>query len=119
MNIDQRGLQDGSSVEGNRNDSPTYGIHNRTVGSSTSTRSAISCCEKNNPPSSMVDDIDEEGKSSDLQNEYDGIQNVKTTSSAMKKVLSYSAKKASIVVAPNKVHRVDGKPIRDKYSRFL
>ena len=82
MNIDQRGLQDGPSVIGSNNDSPTYGIHNRTVGSSTSTRSEVSCCEKNNPPSSMVVDIDEGSKSSDgLENAYDGIQTVKTTSS--------------------------------------
>ena len=82
MNIDHRALQDGSPVAGNNNDSPTYGIHSRTVGSSTSTRSEVSCCEKNNPPSSTVVDIDEGSKSSDdFENEYDGIQNVKTTSS--------------------------------------
>ena len=83
MNIAQRALQDGSSVVGNNNDSPTYGIHNRTFGSSTSKRSEVTYCEKNNPPSSMViDDIDGGSKSSDdLENEYDGIQNVKTTGS--------------------------------------
>ena len=56
MHIDQKALQDGSSVVGNNNDSPTYGIHNRTVSSSTSKRSEVSCCEKNNPPSSMMVD---------------------------------------------------------------
>ena len=83
MNIDQRGLQDGPSVVGNNNDSPTYGIHNCTVGSSPiSTMSEVSCCEKNTPPSSIVVDIDEGSKISDgLGNAYDGIQNVKTTSS--------------------------------------
>ena len=81
LNIDQRGLRDGSSVVGNNNDNPTYGIHSRTVGSSISTRSEVSCCEKNNPPSSIiVVDIDERSKSSDdLENEYEGIKNVKTT----------------------------------------
>ena len=79
MNIGQRVLQDGSSEVGNNNDNPTYGTHNRTVGSSTSKRPEVSCCEKNNPPSSMVvDDIDRGSKSSDnLENEYEGIQNVK------------------------------------------
>ena len=59
-------------------DSPAYRIlHNPT-----STRSEVSCCEKNNPPSSTVVDIDEGSKSSDdLENEYDGIQNFKTTNS--------------------------------------
>ena len=78
MNIDQRTLQDGSSVIGHDNDSPTY----RNLRNPTSTRSEVSCCEKNNPPSSMVVDIDERSKSSDdLENEYKGIQNVKTTGS--------------------------------------
>ena len=84
MNIDQRALQDGFSVIGNNNNSPTHGIHNRTVGSSTiSKRLEVSCCEKNNPPSSiMVDDIDKGSKSSDdLENEYDGILNAKITGS--------------------------------------
>ena len=76
MNIDQRSLQDGSSVVGHDNDiSPTYGIlHN-----STSQRSEVRCCEKNNPPPSMIVDIDEGSESSDhLENEYE-IQNVETT----------------------------------------
>ena len=74
MNI-ERSLQDGSSVVGHDNDSPTYGIlHN-----STSQRSEVRCCEKNNPPSSMIVGIDEGSKSSDhLGNEYE-IQNVETT----------------------------------------
>ena len=57
--------------------------HTHTVGSSTGKRSKVSCCEKNNPPSSMVvDDIDKGRKSSDnLENVYDGIENVKTTGS--------------------------------------
>ena len=77
--IDQRSLPDGSSVVGHDNDSPTY----RIVHNPTSTRSEVSCREKNNPPSSMVvDDIDGGSESSDnLDNKYDGIQNVKTTSS--------------------------------------
>ena len=41
-NIDQKALQDGSSVVGHYNDSPTYRIlHNPT-----STRPEVSCCEK-------------------------------------------------------------------------
>ena len=74
MNI-ERSLQDGSSVVGHDNASPTYGIlHN-----STSQRSEVRCCEKNNPPSSMIVGIDEGSKSSDhLENEYE-IQNVETT----------------------------------------
>ena len=79
MNIDQRALQDGSSVEGHENDSPTYRIlHNPT-----STRLEVSCCEKNNPPSSTVVVGTEEGSKSsdDLENENDKTQNVKTTSS--------------------------------------
>ena len=72
-------MQDGSSVViGHDNESPTYRIlHNPT-----STRSEVSCCEKNDPPSSMVVGIDEGSESSDdLKNEYDGTQNVKTTGS--------------------------------------
>ena len=62
MNI-ERSLQDGSSVVGHDNDSPT---------------SEVRCCEKNNPPSSIVG-IDEGSKSSDhLGNEYQ-IQNGETT----------------------------------------
>ena len=81
MGIDQRALQGDSLAVGNNNDSPTYGIHNRTVGSSISKRSEVSCCKKNNPPSSMmVDDIAIGSRGSDhLENEYDGIQNVETT----------------------------------------
>ena len=83
MNTDQRALQDGSSVVGNDNDSPTYGINNRTVGSSTNKRSEVSCCEKNNSPSSLVvDGIDKGSKSSDdLEYEHDGIQNGNTSGS--------------------------------------
>ena len=83
MNIDQRALQDGSSVAGNNNDSPTYGIHNHTVVNSTSSRSKVSCCGKNNLPSSrVVGDTDQGSKSLDyLENESDGIQNVETTGS--------------------------------------
>ena len=67
MNIDQRSLQDGSSVVGHDNDSPT---------------SEVRCFEKNNLPSSMVVGIDEGSKSSDhLGNAYDGIQNVETIGS--------------------------------------
>ena len=65
MNIDQRALQDGSSVVvvGYNNDSPTYRVlHNSTIYSK---RSEVICCEKNNPPSSMVVGIDEGSKSSD------------------------------------------------------
>ena len=75
MSIDQRALQDGSSEVENNIDSPTYGIHNHKG-------SEFSCCEKNNPPSSMVGAIDEGSKSSDdLENKHEGIQNVKTTGS--------------------------------------
>ena len=79
MDIDQRSLHDGSSVVGHDNDSTMYRIlHNFT-----SIRSEVSCCEKSNPPSSMVAGIDEgRSKSSDdLENEYQGTQNVKTTGS--------------------------------------
>ena len=60
MNIDQKSLQDGSSVVvGHDNDSTAYRIlHNFT-----SIRSEVSCCEKNNPPSSMVVEIDGGSKS--------------------------------------------------------
>ena len=66
---------------GHNNDSPKCGIHNRTVGSSTSRRSKVSSAGKNNPPLYIVvDDTDKGGKSSDnLENVYDEIQNVKTT----------------------------------------
>ena len=66
-----------SMVVGDSNDCPTYKIlHNPT-----STSSEISCYEKNNAPSSMVvGDIDK-GSSDNLENVYDGIQNVKTTGS--------------------------------------
>ncbi|CAM9642712.1 unnamed protein product [Ascophyllum nodosum] len=75
MNIDQKSLQDGSSVVGHGNDSPTY----RILQNSSSKRSEARCCEKNNPPSSMVVGIDEGSKSSDhLGNEYE-IQNMETT----------------------------------------
>ena len=79
MNIDQRSLQDGSSVVGHDNDSPTYRIlHNPT-----STRPEASCCEKNNPPSSMAIDIDEGSKNSDhLENGDDGTKR-KTASSGI------------------------------------
>ena len=81
MKSDQRALQDGSVVE-NSNDSPTYGIHTRTVDSS-SKRSKVSCGGKNKPPPSIVIDYTDKGsKSSDgLENGYDGIQNVQTTAS--------------------------------------
>ena len=48
-----------------------------------SIRSEVSCCEKNNPPSSMAVGIDEgrSKRSDDLGNEYQRIQNVKTTGS--------------------------------------
>ena len=72
INIDRRDLENGT-VEHN-NDNPRYRIlHNPT-----STRSEVSCCEKNNPPSSVVvDDIDEGRKYSDvLEKKYDEIQNV-------------------------------------------
>ena len=51
MNIGQRALENGTV--GHKN-SPTYRIHNRTVCSSTSTRSKVSCSGKNNPPSSIM-----------------------------------------------------------------
>ena len=80
MNIDQRSLQDDSSVVGHSKDSPTYMIlHNPT-----STRSELSCARKITLRRlcMVVNDIDEGSKSLDyLENEYDGMQNVKTTSS--------------------------------------
>ena len=75
MNIDQRSLQDGSSVVGHDDDSPTYRILYNQFILLYSIRSEVSCCEKNNPPSSMDVGIDEG------RNEYQGIQNVKTTGS--------------------------------------
>ena len=77
MNINKRAL--GNGAEGHDIDSSTYRIlHNPT-----STRSEVSCCEKNNPPSSMVvDDIDKGSKSSDnLENIYDGIQSMEAAGS--------------------------------------
>ena len=81
MDSGQRALHDGSVVE-NNNDSPTYGIRNRTV-DSFSKRSTVSGGGKNKPlPSIVVNDIDKGSKSSDgLENRYDGIQNVETTDS--------------------------------------
>ena len=79
INIDQKALENG--ILGHHNDSPKYrDLHNST---STNKRSKVSCCEKSNSPSSAaVDDIDEGSESSDdLENEYDGIQNVETTGS--------------------------------------
>ena len=64
MDIDQRALKDGSSVVGHDNDTPT---------------SEVRCCEKNNPPSSMVVGINEGSKSSDHLGNEDEIQNVETT----------------------------------------
>ena len=75
MNIDNRALANGTA--GHHDDSPTYRIlHNPTR-----PKLEVNCREKNNPPSSMViDDTDEGSKSSDnLENVYDGIQNVETT----------------------------------------
>ena len=60
-------------------DRPTYRIHDRT---STNKSSEVSCCEKYNPPSSMIDDVDKGTKSSDdLEKVYDGNQNLETTDS--------------------------------------
>ena len=77
INIDEKVLVNGTV--GHNNDIPTY----RILYNPTSIRSEVSCCEKNNPPSSVVvDDIDKGSKSSDdLENEYDGIQNEETTGS--------------------------------------
>ena len=77
MNIDQRAL--GNGTVGHNNDSPTY----RTLHNLPSTRPKVSCCEKNDPPASIVvDDIDKGSKSSDdLENEYDGIQLINITGS--------------------------------------
>ena len=79
MNIDQRALQGGSSVVGHDNDSLMY----RILHHSTSKRSEVSCCKKNNLPSSMIVGIKEgRSKSSDdLKKACDGIQNVKSTGS--------------------------------------
>ena len=61
------------------NDSPTYTIHYPT---STNKSSDVSCCGKDDPPLSMVEDIDKGSKGSDgVENEYDGIQNLETTGS--------------------------------------
>ena len=67
-------MQDGSSVVEHDNDSPT---------------SEVRCCEKNNPPSSMVVGIDEGSKSSDhLENEYE-IQNVEPFTQALTRAWLY------------------------------
>ena len=81
INIDQRAL--GNGTVGNNNDSPKYGIHTLTVGSSTSKMLKVSRGGKNNPPSYMVvDDIDKGSESSeDLETVFNGIQNAETTSS--------------------------------------
>ena len=62
------------------NDSPTYRIYHSSNGKIVSSRDVtfIECEESNTP--SMVDDIDEGSKSSDdLQNIYDGVQNLEST----------------------------------------
>ena len=79
MNIDQRAL--GIGTVGHNNDILMY----RIFYNPTSTRSEVSCCEKNDPPSSMVvDNTDKRSKSSDdLENVNDGIQNVETAGRIM------------------------------------
>ena len=59
-----------------------YVIH-YPITKSTNKRSEVSCCEENNPPSSMVVDVVDKGSESidDRENEYDGVQNVETTGS--------------------------------------
>ena len=52
MNTDQRVLENCSV--GYNNDSSTYRIHDEP--NSPNKSSEVSCCEKNNPPSSMADD---------------------------------------------------------------
>ena len=70
MNIDQRALTNGSVK--NNNDSSAYRIHDPT---STNKNSEVSWCEKDNPPSSMVDDVVKGRKSSeDPESVYDGIR---------------------------------------------
>ena len=72
MKTDQRALGNGSL--GHNSDSPTCVIHNPT-----STRSEVSCCEKNDLLSFIlvVEDIDKTIKiSDDVENVYDGKQNV-------------------------------------------
>ena len=77
INIDQRALANGSA--GNNNASPAYRIQDPT---STSISSEVSCFEKDNPPSSMVDNIDKESNSSkDLESVNDGIQSLETVGS--------------------------------------
>ena len=80
--LDQRAWE--GVLEGYNNDSPTYRIYDSTNGKivSSCNVTSIKCVESNTP--SMVVDIDEGCKSSDdleNENEYDGIQNVKTTGS--------------------------------------
>ena len=63
----------------NNIDSPTYRIHDPTT---ISMSSEVRCCEKDNPPSFMVDDIDKESNSSeDLESVNDGIQSLETAGS--------------------------------------
>ena len=64
----------------NNNDSPTYRIHDHA---GTNKSSEVSWCEKDNPLSSMVDNIDRGSKClNDLENIYDVIQHVETMGSA-------------------------------------
>ena len=68
INIEQRALESGSV--GYNSHSPKCKIHDRT---STSTSSKISCCEKDNPLPSMVNDFFKWRKNSDdLENIYNG-----------------------------------------------
>ena len=99
MSIDHRALENGSV--GYNEDIPAYRIHNPTstnkssdvscceknntlssMVDSTKKSSEVSCCKKNNTSSSMVDDIDKGSKSSDdLDNVYDGIHSLEPTRS--------------------------------------
>ena len=69
MDNDLRALENDSARY--NNDSPTYRIHERT---SICKSSDISCCEKANPASSMVNNFEKGNEYlDDLENVYDGI----------------------------------------------
>ena len=78
--LDQRAWEGVLIIVGYNNDNPTYRIYDSANGKIVSSRNVtfIECVENNTP--SMVDDIDKWSKNSDnLENVYDGIQNLEST----------------------------------------
>ena len=78
--LDQRAWEGVLLLVGYNNDSPTYRMYDNTNGKIVSSRNVtlIECVDSSTP--SMVDDIGEGSKSyDDLENVYNGIQNLKST----------------------------------------